>query len=141
MPAQRKYPPELRESAVRLVHEAREEDPELSMHQSVQRIGSRVGVNADTCAARESRPTSMPGYARDHQRRRAEDQAAGGAGAGTETRQRNTLGGFEFLRAGARPAIALVITFIDDHKDRLGGRADLPGAQRARLPDRRARRV
>ena len=48
MPAQRKYPPELRERAMRLVHEAREEDPELSMHQAVQRIGSRVGVNTDT---------------------------------------------------------------------------------------------
>jgi transposase len=33
---------------MRLVHEAREEDPELSMHQAVARIGSRVGVNADT---------------------------------------------------------------------------------------------
>jgi transposase len=33
---------------MRLVHEAREEDPELSMHQAVQRIGSRVGVNTDT---------------------------------------------------------------------------------------------
>jgi transposase len=33
---------------MRLVHEAREEDPELSMHQAVRRIGARVGVNADT---------------------------------------------------------------------------------------------
>jgi transposase-like protein len=33
---------------MRLVHEAREEDPGLSMHQAVQRISSRVGVNADT---------------------------------------------------------------------------------------------
>jgi transposase len=48
MPAPRKYPPELRERAMRLVHEAREGEPELSMHQAVQRIGSRVGVNADT---------------------------------------------------------------------------------------------
>jgi transposase len=33
---------------MRLVYQAREEDPELSMHQAVQRIGSRVGVNTDT---------------------------------------------------------------------------------------------
>jgi hypothetical protein len=33
---------------MRLVAEARQEDPELSMHQAVLRIGSRVGVNADT---------------------------------------------------------------------------------------------
>jgi transposase len=48
MPAPRKYPRELRDRAMRLVHEAREEDPLLSMHQAVQRIGSRVGVNTDT---------------------------------------------------------------------------------------------
>jgi transposase len=33
---------------MRLVAEARQEDPELSVHQAVLRIGSRVGVNADT---------------------------------------------------------------------------------------------
>lgn len=48
MPALRKYPPELRERAMRLVQEARKEDPELSMNQAVIRIGQRVGVNPDT---------------------------------------------------------------------------------------------
>lgn len=44
----RKYPPELRERAQRMVSEARAEDPGLSMHQAVHRIGPRVGVNPDT---------------------------------------------------------------------------------------------
>ena len=48
MPAPRKYPQELRERAVRLVHEAREQDPGLSVNAAVVRIGTRVGVNADT---------------------------------------------------------------------------------------------
>ncbi|MGV2531560.1 UNVERIFIED_CONTAM: transposase [Acinetobacter lwoffii] len=48
MPAPRKYPQELRERAMRLVHEARKEDPELSLNGAMVRIGSRVGVNADT---------------------------------------------------------------------------------------------
>ena len=48
MPVPRKYPPELRERAIRLVQEARKEDPELSMHQAVVRVGQRVGVNPDT---------------------------------------------------------------------------------------------
>ena len=48
MPALRKYPPELRERAMRLVKEARKEDPELSVNQAVIRIGQRVGVNPDT---------------------------------------------------------------------------------------------
>jgi transposase len=48
MPAPRKYPDELRERAVRLVSEARAEDPSLSLNQAVQRIGPRVGVVPDT---------------------------------------------------------------------------------------------
>src|SRR5690625_2929726 len=30
------------------------------------------------------------------------------------------FGGVEFLRAGARPATAVVVRFIDDHRDRFG---------------------
>lgn len=48
MPALRKYPPELRERAMRLVQEVRKEDPALSVNQAVIRIGQRVGVNPDT---------------------------------------------------------------------------------------------
>ena len=48
MPAPRKYPQELRDRAMRLVQEARSEDPELSLNAAVIRIGGRVGVNADT---------------------------------------------------------------------------------------------
>jgi transposase len=33
---------------MRLVAEAREQDPELSQNKAVERIGQRVGVNADT---------------------------------------------------------------------------------------------
>jgi transposase-like protein len=48
MPALRKYPQELRDRAMRLVAEARREDPELSLNAAVVRIGQRVGVNPDT---------------------------------------------------------------------------------------------
>ena len=48
MPAPRKYPQELRERAVRLVGEARVEEPELSVTAAVNRIGTKVGVNPDT---------------------------------------------------------------------------------------------
>lgn len=48
MPAPRKYPNELRERAKRLVQEAREQEPDLSLNQVVLRIGPRVGVNPDT---------------------------------------------------------------------------------------------
>jgi len=48
MPAPRKYPSELRERAKRLVFEAREQEPDLSLNAAVLRIGPRVGVNPDT---------------------------------------------------------------------------------------------
>jgi len=48
MPAPRKYPNELRERAQRLVIEAREQEPGLSLNAAVKRIGPRVGVNPDT---------------------------------------------------------------------------------------------
>ncbi len=44
----RKYPPELRERSMRLVAEARKEDPGLSLNAAVVRIGQRGGVNSGT---------------------------------------------------------------------------------------------
>jgi transposase len=46
--APRKYPDELRERAMRLVAEAREQDPELSLNAAVKRIAARVGIVPDT---------------------------------------------------------------------------------------------
>lgn len=48
MPAPRKYPQELRDRAIRLVAEAKAEEPELSLNAAVQRIGPRVGIVPDT---------------------------------------------------------------------------------------------
>jgi len=48
MPAPRKYPQELREPAIRLVHEARRGEPQLSLNAAVIRIGQRTGVKPDT---------------------------------------------------------------------------------------------
>jgi transposase-like protein len=48
VPAPRKYNDELRQRALRLVVEAREQEPELSVTAAVKRIGGRVGINPDT---------------------------------------------------------------------------------------------
>ena len=48
MAAPRRYPDELRERAMRLVAEAREEDPELSLTAVVKQIATRVGIVPDT---------------------------------------------------------------------------------------------
>ena len=44
----RRYPPELRERAVRLVRDAREQESGLSVSAAVRRVGPRVGVPPDT---------------------------------------------------------------------------------------------
>jgi transposase-like protein len=73
MPAPRKYPQELRECAVRLVLEARQEDPELSLNAAVVRIGERVGINKDTlpgwCKQAEIDAGRRPGTTTDERAR------------------------------------------------------------------------
>ena len=74
MPAARKYPPELRDRAIRLVTEAREQESGLSLNAAAQRIGPRVGISPDTLrgwcqagryrcrvAGRGFRPRTRPG--------------------------------------------------------------------------------
>jgi transposase-like protein len=69
MPAPRKYPPELRERSIRLVLEAREQEPSLSLNAAVNRIGPRVGVNPDTlrtwCKQAEIDAGRRPGVSTD----------------------------------------------------------------------------
>ena len=48
VPALRKYPNELHGRAQRLVAEAREQAPDLTLNAAVKRIGPRVGVNPGT---------------------------------------------------------------------------------------------
>jgi transposase len=69
VPAPRKYPNELRERAIRLVLEAREQEPELSLNAAVHRIGPRVGIKADTlqtwCKQAEIDAGRRPGTSTD----------------------------------------------------------------------------
>ncbi|ALE71954.1 transposase (plasmid) [Pseudonocardia sp. EC080625-04] len=48
MPAPRKYPEEIRERAKRMVAEAREQDPRLSINAATKRIGPQLGIKSDT---------------------------------------------------------------------------------------------
>jgi hypothetical protein len=59
MPAPRKYPNELRERAVRLVAEARGEDPSLSLNAAVLRVRPRGGLCLTRCGGGASGPISI----------------------------------------------------------------------------------
>jgi transposase-like protein len=69
MPAPRKYPPDVRERAIRLVLEARQQEPGLSLQAAAKRIGPRVGINADTlrgwCKQAEIDAGGRPGVTTD----------------------------------------------------------------------------
>ncbi|MCW4352593.1 IS3 family transposase [Hoyosella sp. YIM 151337] len=121
MPAPRKYPQELRERAMRLVQEAREQDPDLSLNAAVIRIGQRTGVNADTLRGWVKQADidagRRPGVTTSDAARIKELEAEN-----RELKRANEilLAASSFFRAGARPATALVVQFIDDHRHRFG---------------------
>lgn len=106
---------------MRLVAEARKEDPELSLNAAVVRIGQRTGVNADTlrgwCKQAAIDAGERPGTTTsDAQRIKALEARS----ARAQARERDLVGGLVVLRAGARPATAVVVAFIDDYRDRFG---------------------
>ncbi|MEW1963599.1 IS3 family transposase [Microbacterium sp. NPDC077644] len=106
---------------MRLVQEARKEDPELSVNQAVIRIGQRVGVNPDTLRGWVKQAQidagERPGTTTDDASRIKQLEAEV-----RELKRANEilLAASKFLRAGARPATAVVTQFIDDHRDRFG---------------------
>ncbi|WKV16052.1 IS3 family transposase [Janibacter limosus] len=121
MPAPGKYPDELRDRAQRLVAEAMSEDTSLSLNAAVKRIAPKVGVVPDT----------LRGWVRraeiDEGRRpgTTSTDAASIKALQAEVRELKRaneilLAAFVFLRAGARPATAVVSAFIDAHHKRFG---------------------
>ncbi len=121
MPAPRKYPNELRERSIRLVAEARAEEPGLSLNQAVKRIGPRVGVNPDTlrgwCKRALIDVGQLPGTTstdatkiKDLEREVKELKRA----------NEILLAASSFLRAGAQPATAVVVALIDEHGKAVG---------------------
>ncbi|WP_369800147.1 IS3 family transposase [Tersicoccus sp. Bi-70] len=121
MPAPRKYPQELRERAMRLVVEARREDPELSLNAAVIRVGQRTGVNPDTLRGWSKQAAidagERPGTSTNDAARIKSLEAEV-----RELKRANEilLAASSFFRAGARPATAVVVQFIDEHRARFG---------------------
>ena len=62
MPAQRKYPDELRERAVKMVLEIRVRD--RKGHGELARVGRQLGVHPEALVARSGRPRSTAGCGR-----------------------------------------------------------------------------
>ena len=118
----KRYPPELKERAVRMVKDLRQQDP--GDKAVISRVARQLGVGDESLRAwvkqcRDRRRHA--GRADDGRAGRAEGAAQGGEGAAPL--QRHPPGGRDFLRGGARPPTEEVVAFIDAHRDNeTGGR-------------------
>jgi transposase-like protein len=144
---------EVRERAVRLVQEHRDEYP--SEWAAICSIAPKFGVTSETLRAWLRRAQVDQGQRPGHDQRGIRGAEAAAAGErGTQACQRDPEVRGEFLRGGARPPTHQVIDYIDQHKDRFGvepicavlraaGVSIAPStyyAARSRPPSARARR-
>ena len=114
-----RYPPELRERAMRLVREHRDEHP--SEWAAIESIAKKLGMTPETLRKWLRRDAvdhgQRPGVTSgERERVRELERENPRAAAG----QRDPEGGVGFLRAGARPAPAEAVKFITEHKERWG---------------------
>ena len=132
-----KYDPETRAKAVRLVLEHRDGYP--SEWAAITAVSKRLGMTARTVPGVGSvsirlmmaSVTAFPARLRPDPGAEAEERRA-------RADHRDPQGGNVFLRAGVRPANR-PRSICRVHRRTPGqvrGRTDLPGAERARLPDR-----
>ncbi|WP_246081228.1 IS3 family transposase [Modestobacter altitudinis] len=119
MAAPRKYPDELRERATRLAVDARR-DP-ATRTGALKRIGAQLGINAETLRnwviQAEIDEGHRPGATTDDATRLAELEREV-----RELRRANAIlkSASGFLRGGARPPTALIVAFIDAHREEHG---------------------
>ncbi|HET9868520.1 MAG TPA: IS3 family transposase [Nitrospira sp.] len=121
MPAPRKYPNELRERSVRLVLQMRKEQPQES-HRAISTVAKRLDVHPATLRLwvnqAEVDKGARAGTTTVDAARIAELEREN-----RELRRANEIlkAASAFFGAGARPATATVVNFIDDHQEELGG--------------------
>jgi transposase-like protein len=135
MSAPMKYPPEVRDRAVRLVDDLlADEQLQLSVTGACRRVGEQLGINRDTLRGWVKQAQidagAKPGLASDDGRRLVELEREN-----REVRRANAiLKTASAFFASTRPPIATLVSFIDQHRHDVNrwstvrGRADLQGA-------------
>ena len=121
-PAQRRYPPEIKERGVRMVHELRRADP--ADNGVVTRVARQLGVGVESLRSwvKQDEIDGRRPAGGDHGREPG-DRRAAQRGQRAPAGQRDLDRGFQFLRGGARPPTHEVVAFIDAHRDdETGGR-------------------
>ena len=113
-----RYPPELRERAMRLVREHRDEH--ASEWAAIQSIAGKLGMTPETLRLWLRRDEVDHGQRPGVTSGARADPRAGAGGPGAAAGQRDPEGGVGFFRAGARPALADAVRFITEHQARWG---------------------
>ncbi|WP_240675158.1 IS3 family transposase [Cellulomonas endophytica] len=119
MAAPRKYPDELRERAIRMAVDLRR-DP-ATRKGALARVGEQLGINPETLrnwvTQAEVDAGDRPGTTTSDAQRLAELEREN-----RELRRSNAIlrSASGFLRGGARPPTAVIIEYIDAHKDQFG---------------------
>ncbi|HZZ59466.1 MAG TPA: IS3 family transposase [Opitutaceae bacterium] len=119
MTAQRKYPEELRERAVKMVAEIRERDGKG--HGEIARVGRQLGVHPEALRSwlqqAEIDKGKRPGTTTDDKQRIAELEREV-----RELRRANEIlkAASAYFREGTRPGAAALVEFADAHRDRFG---------------------
>ena len=123
-----RYSPEVRERAVRMVHEQAHEH--ASQWAAIRSIATKIG-----CYGRDAAAMGAAGGARwgpapgPDDRGTAAAEGAGAGESGAAARERDPAQGVGVFRpGGARPPRDVMVTFIDAHRDDVRSRADLRGA-------------
>jgi transposase len=118
-PASRRYTPEQKAQAVRLVRQLRDELG--TSHGTVHRVARRLGYGTESVRAwvAQADIDDRPRRRHGDEERRA-DQGARAGEPGAEARERDPSACVEFLRGGARPPTSLIVSFVDENKDELG---------------------
>ena len=117
----RRYPPELRERAVRMVAEIRDQ------HESEWAAMSEVSRVARGRHGRDGAQVGAPGRGRCRVASGDDDRGVRGAEAAeagerrTQARQRDSEDGVGFLRGRTRPATPLIARFIAEHQGHRDG--------------------
>jgi transposase-like protein len=118
---QRQRKAQLKQRAIRLVVEARDNDEGLSQHAAVARVSKLVGVHPDTlrvwvrqidinAGRRPGVTTDAAARIKELERENRELKRA----------RRDPVSGVVFLCAGTRPATSVLVGFIDENRARFG---------------------
>ena len=119
MPRTNRYSPEVRERAVRMVAEHRDEYP--SEWAAFTSISAKLGMTPETLRTWVRRAQVDEGLAAGAEHRRApEAEGPREGGQGAPAGQRNIEGRLDFLRDRARRSTEEVVRYIDSRKDRWG---------------------